>query len=247
MRKWITFHPIPSLIRYLLAGLVCGGMLETMASPDSEHVILLHGLMRGPGSMEKMADALTKAGYSVDNRAYPSRERPIMDLAETTIGAALATPEALEAKRIHFVTHSMGGILVRVWLGRHRPEKPGRVVMLAPPNQGSEVVDRLRDWRVFAWLNGPAGQELGTGKESLPTQLGPVDFPLGVIAGDRSINWINSTMLPGEDDGKVTVEGTKVEGMTDHLVIHVTHPYIMKNPDVIAQTRAFLGKGRFDR
>lgn len=237
---------LPILFRSLLAGLLFGGMVESMAESESEHVILLHGLVRGPGSMGKMADALVGAGYSVDNRAYPSREQEIMNLAETAIGAALATPEALEANRIHFVTHSMGGILVRAWLSRHRLENLGRVVMLAPPNQGSEVVDQLRNWQVFGWLNGPAGQELGTDEESVPNQLGPVDFPLGVIAGDRSINWINSTMLPGPDDGKVTVEGTKVDGMADHLVMHVTHPYIMKNADVITQTLAFLRDGRFE-
>lgn len=238
---------LPILFRSLLAGLLFGGMVESMASSESEHVVLLHGLVRGPGSMEKMADALAEAGYSVDNRAYPSREQGIVALAETAIDAALATSEALEANRIHFVTHSMGGILVRAWLSRHRPETLGRVVMLAPPNQGSEVVDQLRNWQVFAWLNGPAGQELGTDEESVPNQLGPVNFPLGVIAGDRSINWINSTMLPGPDDGKVTVEGTKVDGMTDHLVMHVTHPYIMKSADVIAQTLTFLRDGRFER
>ena len=230
-----------------LAGLALAGMVDLTASPESEHVILLHGLMRGPESMEKMAEALREAGYSVDNRGYPSREREIMELAESAIGAALVTPESLEAARIHFVTHSMGGILVRAYLSRHRPEKLGRVVMLAPPNKGSEVVDQLRDWQVFEWLNGPAGRELGTDEESVPKQLGPVDFPLGVIAGDRSINWINSAMLSGPDDGKVTVEATRVDGMSDHLVMHVTHPYIMRDAGVIAQTLAFLKEGRFER
>lgn len=197
--------------------------------------------------MEKMGDALTAAGYSVDNRAYPSREDGIMDLAEVTIAAALATPEAREATCVHFVTHSMGGILVRAYLSRHRPDNLGRVVMLAPPNAGSEVVDSLRAWWIYQWLNGPAGQELGTDADSVPNMLGPVDFPLGVIAGDRSINWINSMMLPGPDDGKVTVERTRIEGMTDHLVMHVTHPTIMKHPGVISQTLAFLKDGRFER
>jgi hypothetical protein len=141
----------------------------------------------------------------------------------------------------------MGGILVRAWLSRHRPSNLGRVVMLAPPNAGSEVADKLRDRGFYRWLNGPAGQELGTDPDSVPNTLGPVDFPVGVIAGDRSINWINSMMLPGPDDGKVTVERTRVDGMADHLVIHVTHPFIMKKAEVIEQTLAFLEQGRFDR
>ena len=120
--------------------------------------------------------------------------------------------------------------------------------MLAPPNGGSEVVDRIGHWRLFGWLNGPAGRELGTGPGSLPNRLGPVRFPLGVIAGDRSINWINSLfLLPGRDDGKVTVARTRVDGMADHLVIHATHPMIMRHPEVIRQTLHFIREGRFDR
>jgi hypothetical protein len=123
--------------------------------------------------------------------------------------------------------------------------KLGRVVMLGPPNQGSEVVDRIGAWKLFKRINGPAGGELGTGPDSLPNRLGPVDFELGVIAGDRSINWINSAMIKGPDDGKVSVERTKVAGMKEHVVFHVTHPMIMKNGAVIDATLRFLATGSF--
>ena len=119
--------------------------------------------------------------------------------------------------------------------------------MLAPPNQGSEVVDKLGGWFLFKWLNGPAGGELGTGTNSVPNRLGPVDYPVGVIAGDRSINWINSLLIPGRDDGKVSIERTKLAGMSDHIVIHTAHPFIMKNRKVIRQTIQFLRTGEFDR
>ncbi|MGH8019412.1 MAG: esterase/lipase family protein [Opitutaceae bacterium] len=212
---------------------------------SSEHVILLHGLARKPASMERMAAALQEAGHSVANTGYPSRTAGVRALAEATIGAAIESEEAKRASRIHFVTHSMGGILVRDYLARHPIEKLGRVVMLAPPNAGSEVVDRLRHRAVFRWINGPAGQELGTDAESVPQRLGPVGFDLGVIAGDRSINWINSLMIPGPDDGKVSVESSKVEGMRGHLVVHSTHPFIMKNRRVIAETIRFIQTGAF--
>jgi hypothetical protein len=140
----------------------------------------------------------------------------------------------------------MGGILVRDYLADNRIEKLGRVVMLAPPNAGSEVVDNLHSWAVFRWVNGPAGSELGTDAESAPQKLGPVEFELGVIAGDRSINWINSLMIPGPDDGKVSVASSKVEGMRAHLVVHSTHPLIMKRRVVIEQTIRFLKTGTFD-
>jgi hypothetical protein len=117
--------------------------------------------------------------------------------------------------------------------------------MLAPPNRGSEVVDKIGDWKAFRKLNGPAGSEMGTGSGSTPNALGPVSFELGVIAGDRSINWINSSMIPGPDDGKVSIENTKVEGMKAHLVVHATHPYLMKNRKAIQATLVFLKSGTF--
>ena len=149
--------------------------------------------------------------------------------------------------RVHFVTHSMGGILVRFYLANHRLVNLGRVVMLSPPNQGSETVDKLANMPGFGWLNGPAGQQLGTDENSLPNRLGPADFELGIITGNRSINLILSTMIPGPDDGKVAVERAKLAGMADFLVVPHSHPFIMKKPLVIEQTQFFLEHGRFRR
>lgn len=212
----------------------------------AEHAILLHGLARSSESMKTMEEALLEAGFTVDNLDYPSTERRIEALAESAVGRALSTEDAMKAERVHFVTHSMGGILVRAYLKNHVVKNMGRVVMLGPPNSGSEVVDHLRDWWIFDALHGPAGQELGTAPDSLVKLLGPVNFELGVIAGDRSINWINSLfMIPGADDGKVSVEATKVAGMTDHVVINATHPFIMMNDEAIVLTKRFLRTGRF--
>jgi hypothetical protein len=119
--------------------------------------------------------------------------------------------------------------------------------MLAPPNRGSEVVDKLGGLFLFKWINGPAGNELGTRKDSTPNLLGPANFPVGVIAGDRSINWINSLLIPGRNDGKVSVERTKLGGMSDRIVIHATHPFIMRNREAIRQTIQFLRTGGFER
>ena len=220
-------------------------MLIASVASAKEAVILLHGLARTDKSMTRMAEAIEQEGFTVLNVDYPSREATVEALAAKVIDAALADPKLRDATRIHFVTHSLGGILVRQYLKAKRPGRLGRVVMLGPPNQGSEVVDKVGDWRVFTALNGPAGKQLGTGPDSVPNQLGPVDFELGVIAGDRSINWINSLMIPGPDDGKVSVERTKVAGMKAHLVIHATHPYLMRNSTAIRETIHFLRHGQF--
>jgi len=213
----------------------------------ADGVILLHGLCRTNASMDKMAAALTEAGFIVENADYPSRTASIEKLSDDAIGKALDDPKFRECAKIHFVTHSLGGIMVRSYFQRHTLARLGRVVMLGPPNQGSEVVDELGAWSLFSRLNGPAGGELGTGVCSTPNLLGPVAFELGVIAGDRSINWINSLMIEGNDDGKVSVARAKVDGMKEFLVVHVTHPYLMKDDVVIENTIAFLKTGEFSK
>jgi pimeloyl-ACP methyl ester carboxylesterase len=220
-------------------------LLTVSSALATEGVVLLHGLSRSSGSLEKIEDALTKAGYVVVNEDYPSRTASIAQLSQQAIDASLADPRLADCTKIHFVTHSLGGILVRDYLSRQPIPKLGRVVMLGPPNQGSEVSDRLKDWSLYHWASGPAGQELGTGAEAAPKRLGAVDFELGVIAGDRSINWINSLMIPGPDDGKVSVRNSMVAGMKDHLVVHATHPMMMRDSAVISASLRFLQTGAF--
>jgi triacylglycerol lipase len=229
--------------RFILCALLA--LAPTLASA-SECVVLLHGLARSATSMNKMQRELEAAGFATANIDYPSREYTVEDLAEMVV------PEGIEAcsttdsvDTIHFVTHSLGGILLRQYLSEHAIEGLGRVVMLGPPNQGSAAVDELRDVPGFDWLNGPAGYQLGKGSESVPLRLGPADFELGVIAGNRTIDPVTSAVLENPDDGRVSVEDTKLEGMADFVVVEHSHAFMMRMRKPIELTIRFLRTGRF--
>lgn len=234
------------------AGTGCaGGMQRGTATDDRkpECVILLHGMGRTYLSLAKMERMLGTSGFITVNVDYPARKEPIEDLANKFLPAAVQECAEDETAKVHFVTHSLGGILVRYYLSRNRLERLGRVVMLSPPNQGSEAADFLKDQPWYRNLNGPAGQQLVTGPRGLPQQLGPVDYPVGIITGSRAAffdSWL-SKEIPGSDDGKVSVERAKVDGMTDFMVLPYTHPFIMNADEVIAQTIYFLRNGAFRR
>ena len=193
--------------------------------------------------MSKMQRALEGEGYRVLNVSYPARKHRIEVLARR-VRASILT-QVPEEEPLFFVTHSLGGIIVR-YLEQTSPfPNAKRLVMLSPPNHGSEVVDKLRRWRPFHWINGPAGAQLGTGPDGLVASLGLPTLETGIITGDRSINWVLSCFIPGPDDGKVSVKRAQLKGMKDFLVVHASHPYIMKKRQVLGATIRFLESGSF--
>ena len=234
--------PLSAALRFSVFLLALMGIPAPAAA---DCVVLLHGLARGPNSMIRLEMGLEAAGYVVVNQDYPSTKDNIMALAAAALPDAIsACPDTVP---VHVVTHSMGGILLRAYVGTAEFPRLGRAVMIAPPNRGSEIVDKFQDWEVFDWINGPAGQELATGPDALPARLGPVEFDLGVIAGDATINPYFSEIIPGPDDGVVSVNSTRIAGMNDHIILPASHTFITMHGKTLRQVLSFLRIGKFDR
>ncbi len=213
----------------------------------SQCVVLIHGLGRSASSMTEMQDALVREGYHTVNLGYSSTQDDIETIAEKDYPRALYRCIEFKPETIHFVTHSLGGIVLRKSFSNAKPENLGRVVMLSPPNKGSKLVDTIKDWWLFKWLMGPAGQQLTTGTAFKALQLGKADFELGIITGNRHAffdSWFAS-MIQGVDDGKVSVENAKLDGMNDFLITGDTHPFIMNSEYVQKETIHFLQYGKF--
>jgi hypothetical protein len=197
--------------------------------------------------MRPMERRLETAGYLVWNAGYPSRSASIEELAERYVPPALEACRQRGAARVHFVTHSLGGILVRQYLHTHTMPDVGRVVMLSPPNGGSEVADHLADWSIYQWIMGPAAGQLGTGEGSIIRGLGAFPAECGVVTGSASLDPWFSPWLPAPHDGKVSVASARLDGMRDFLVVPRAHGLIMRDDDVISQVLHFLAYGRFAR
>ncbi|MCL2761171.1 MAG: alpha/beta fold hydrolase [Desulfuromonadales bacterium] len=218
------------------------------AQDSRELVVVLHGLGRTNASMWRITRALEHSGYRVVSCTYPSRTMPAEEIASKWLPQLLAENNAATAPRVHFVTHSLGGIIVRLWLRDcGAPANMGRIVMIAPPNHGSEIPDHLGHNPFFRFFTGINGMRLGTSPDSLPCSLGalPPHVELGIIAGNRSLNPLFSSWIPGPDDGKVSVASTKLEGMCDHIVMPYSHTWLTIRSAVIEKIIAFLHDGKF--
>lgn len=231
----------------LAAGMLAGGeafgagVKVRVEGEGRETVVLLHGMRRSGRSMGKMAKALRKEGYRTAVVDYPSK----WGMHETTekVFAALG-PVTAGVGRVHFVTHSLGGILVRDAFREGAPGNLGRVVMLGPPNGGCEHIDRFGWLPFFGAVWGTPARELGTGAESFPNRLPAIGFECGVIAGTKG--GALGLLLPGKSDGKVTVERAGEEGVKELLVLPVNHTWMMRDKRVISAAARFLKTGRFE-
>lgn len=216
-----------------------------------EIVVLLHGIGRTARSMNRVARFLDAHGYKVLNITYPSRRINVAAIADWLNNHHLTSDfwRNDDIESVHFVTHSMGGLVARCYLAKHRsiiPEnKLGRVVMLGPPNQGSEIADILQGLKLFKLLFGPAGENLTT--QSNINLNHAVFYEAGIIAGSsRWLYPLSSLLIRGPSDGRVAVERTKIDGMKDHITINTSHSLMMYRNDVMKYILTFLQQGRFD-
>lgn len=197
--------------------------------------------------MAKLAGFLSGHGYRVVNVGYPSTKFSISDLID------IIRPEIDDAAkeagegRVHFVGYSMGGLLIRAFLRHYRPANLGRVVMVGTPNNGSQIADFLKNWPLYRKVYGPAGQQLITDQTEMTDLFGTVDYELGIIAGNRTIDPVSSLIIGVRvpNDGKVSVESTRLDGAAAHIVIPANHTFLPVNRTMRSQTLSFLKDGRF--
>jgi len=210
-------------------------------------VILLHGHGRTGLSMRPLATALHAAGFATLAPSYGLR-RTMPEIIDYLVPRAAAFADANRGP-LHVVTHSLGGLVARAWLARHRPPRLGRVVMLAPPNAGSPLADALHRYGLGNIVLGPVGDFLRTRRtRAAEAALGAVNYDLGIIAGDHMLlPALTRRFIPDAGDGKVAVAATHVAGMADHIVLPVAHTFMVRDPRVIAQTLAYLTTGAFER
>jgi len=215
---------------------------------NGEYVILLHGILDNAFKMKWAEHQIKKAGYDVLNISYPSTRHTFEELADFIRDQLAAVPELKQAKKIHFVTHSMGGLVTRYYIHKHRPPNLGRVVMMGTPNTGSEFADFFSEQPalrgLFDKVCGPAGNQLRT--VHVHDEKMKVDYELGIIAGCVSINPLAPFILRSESDGTVPVARTKIDGMKDHIVLRSTHVFMVYSPHALAQVIHFLKHGNFN-
>ncbi len=233
------FYSGPSAVNENVSG--AAGDSSMVETREGEIVFLLHGIGKGKYDMAPMARHLRQRGYTVVNWDYPSTKYNLVELADKLAGELERFPDY----KIHFVTHSMGGIVVRTCLSRHGFENVGRIVMIAPPSQGAELAEFFGNWGLYKFLLGPAGQELKPADAGACASAGVPTCEFAIIAGGTGRQRGINPLLAGDNDGTVTVESTKLEGAKDFALVPYPHPVIQMMPKTVQLTSAFLENGSF--
>jgi len=236
-----------NMIHLLILMLVINLSLVPLDCSATKCVILMHGLARSHHCLDKLADKLRKENYVVVNRDYPSTRKSIKTLAEEDLASMVASCSTYHPDEINFVTHSMGGIILQYYLQHHTIPHLHNIVMLSPPNHGSEVADLLKNLWLYKWMAGPAGQELTTEATSVPNQLKLTgDYHIGVITGSYSLVPFSYYIFGDGNDSAVSIKSSQTKCMKDFITISSSHPFIMKNDHAHREIIYFLKHGKFE-
>jgi triacylglycerol lipase len=235
---------VPLWFKFVLV-LLFAPLLPAAPAPEPDCVVLLHGIGLRSFVMKRIESALTADGYRVVNLSYPSREMPFEQIAREYLPALLRKHDVGRAPHLHFVTHSMGSLVVRKLIQDARPANLGRVVMIGPPNQGSAAADQAKENVILRKFLGGNLVRLGTGEDAVARTLGPADFEVGIIAGEVTLTSLFTDVLGDKNDGAVSVESTKLAGMRDFIVVPHSHTIMLWRTLVIDHVRTFLREGEF--
>lgn len=220
------------------------GNSKLKAEAKYEVVLLLHGIIRTRHSMRPIARLLEQHGFRCYTVSYPSTRLPIKEHA-ANLHRLISRLD--EAEQIHFVCHSMGGLVVRTMLHEHPDPRVKRIVMMGTPNTGAERADTFANFAPYKWIMGPAGQDLVTSDAGIVVQLPPKveHAEVGIIAGGKGDGRGYLRSLPGDNDGTVTVASTRLAGARDFLLVSALHTFIMNNAQVKQACLNFLKHGYF--
>jgi len=206
--------------------------------------LLVHGYLRSKDSMGGLRRGLERAGYEACAINYPSTRGHLDAFADQLREVLRYVSPDFEA--VYIVTHSMGGIVARWALSREDFPKVRGLVMIAPPSRGTAMADKVFGWWPSRWVVGPAGREVGLGPRSRMAEVGMPRCPCAVIAGARGSRHGWNPLAPGDDDGLIALDETRLDGMADFVVLRAMHPFIMNDRETIRQTVAFIETGHFD-
>lgn len=204
-------------------------------------VLLLHGIIRSSKSMSKLCRPFEERGYHVFSFDYPSTQIDIPEAA-AYLNRAIESLEGIE--EINFIVHSMGGLVVRAYLTKHRDPRIERMVMMGVPNLGADMANRVRDLGLYRAIFGPAGQQLVKDAEGFIACLPTPDFEFAIIAGARgTLNGYNP-LIPGDDDGTVSVASTRLPGAADFITVPALHSFIMRDERAVEFAVRFITEGQ---
>ncbi|HEX7261550.1 MAG TPA: alpha/beta fold hydrolase [Luteolibacter sp.] len=205
-------------------------------------VVLLHGLWRGWRAMQPLARALADEGFSTLNLPYPSGRLPV---AQLMVRVRAEVEKIAADQPVHFITHSLGGILIRALLAENVSWETGKIVMLAPPNRGGEIVDWSKKHPLLHQVLGPAGRSLGS--DGVPSELAalPPEIQAAVIMGSRNSIPVFSKLLDPENDGIVSAAKGRIDGLRGFTVIDADHTFIQMHPETIRLSLHFLKTGEW--